>query len=483
MRALLVAFVWLLAVRISNSQSGGLQVSQDSADGEQERIDTIVRAFNRLPAPELERLGVDITSSEPIVQGTSRAHDLKRAWLERQKELKVAMESMTKPAEHMGELARRMKVFVEQGRMQEHERVANADPDSVKDISNALEELESSLSDIDNARDFYTIGGWPVLVSMLSPDQHLDHRARAAWAIGTAIKNSYDYQLWVLERQGGEETTRGASCLQLLVSMLDVSHANPEELQRRALYALSSAVRGNADVQETLLLLQPDDLSVASPAPSSLFLNQLAFLAVKNFSSPEIPRKVWSLVSDMLQEAAYVRGELAAELAQLPDNSIMHEQMQQLHMLGDHLCSMAWANLASSTLRRIGADSLSTAPLRATLVSVLQSAAEILEQCPAHLRVPANGQPGGSVDVVAVINDQAQKLLINYSASAASAASAAPPKNQVQGSGKVEEEGENSDEDEVVFDLENELDERLVSTFSEEVVTLAQRILRSVRVV
>lgn len=474
MRALLVAFVWLLAVRISNSQSGGLQVSQDSADGEQERIDTIVRAFNRLPAPELERLGVDITSSEPIVQGTSRAHDLKRAWLERQKELKVAMESMTKPAEHMGELARRMKVFVEQGRMQEHERVANADPDSVKDISNALEELESSLSDIDNARDFYTIGGWPVLVSMLSPDQHLDHRARAAWAIGTAIKNSYDYQLWVLE------TTRGASCLQLLVSMLDVSNANLEELQRRALYALSSAMRGNADVQETLLLLQPDDLSVASPAPSSLFLNQLAFLAAKNFSSPEIPRKVWSLVSDMLQEAAYVRGELAAELAQLPDNSIMHEQMQQLHMLGDHLCSMAWANLASSTLRRIGADSLSTAPLRATLVSVLQSAAEILEQCPANLRVPANGQPGGSVDIVAVINDQAQKLLINYSASAASAA---PPKPQVQGSGRVEEEGENSDEDEVVFDLENELDERLVSTFSEEVVTLAQRILQSVRVV
>lgn len=492
MHASWFACVCLLALAVctppTNSQSGGLQWSGGSVgelteEGEQERIDTMVRAFNRLPSPELERLGVDIKSG-PIVQGTSRAEDLKRAWLERQKELKVAMESMTKPAEHMGELARRMKVFVEQGRRQELVGKAttiavadvDADADSVTDISNALEELESSLSDIDNARDFYTIGGWPVLVSMLSADQHPNHRARAAWAIGTAIKNSYDYQLWVLERQqhggggggGGDDTAKRASCLQLLVDMLDFSHANPEELQRRALYALSSAVRGNADVQEALLV--HDDTS-----PSSLFLNQLTFFAARNFSSPEIPRKVWSLVSDMLQEAAYVRGELAAELAKLPDNSIMHEQMQRLHMLGDHLCSMAWANLASSALRRIGAESLPTAPLRATLVSVLQAVAEMMEQCPADLGVPSNGLPGSSVDIMAVISDQAQKLLINYSASSASSAAAAAPSSSKPKPQGVLLEGENGIEE--MFDLEDELDERLVSTYTEEVVGLAQRII------
>ena len=488
-RVILCTLFVLLLLALSASLPGndrGIQLVQESSEielslsagesseGEQERIDTIVRAFNRLPAPELERLGVDIKTA-PIQQGTSQAMQLKRAWLERQKELKEAMASMTKPAEHMGELARRMKVFAERRRQPsslplEVNGKDDVDVDSIKDISNALEELETTLADIDNARDFYTIGGWPVLVSMLSKEQHPDHRTRAAWAIGTAIKNSYDYQLWVLEVSkshptgSGDRGSDGSSCLQMLVEMLDLTYQNSEEMQRRALYALSSAMRGNADVQEALLL---HDNKASS---SSLFLSQLTHMASKNFTSQEIPRKIWSLVSDMLQEAAYVRGELAAELARLPDNSIMKMQAESLHMMGDYMCSTTWANLASTTLRRLGANALSAAPLRATLVSVLQTAAEIFEQCPEELIVVGKIADVKGINILAVINDQVQKLLINYSSLSANPAS---PQRKEEAPEMVEGEVSLSEE----FDFEDELDERLVTTFSEEIVGLSKRII------
>jgi hypothetical protein len=215
------------------SLSRGLEAVSLTADGaemvkevsEQDRLDTIVRAFKRLPPPELERLGVDI-SSDRILQGTERAEQLKRAWLERQAELKRAYESMTKPAEHMGELARRIKEY--------HYSVSSAssliNPDDllVNQTSAALDELESALADIDNAHDFHTIKGWPVLVSILAPIHRSELRARAALAVGTAVKNSYDYQLWVLEPSpipatisSGSESAKQFTVLELLLLMLD----------------------------------------------------------------------------------------------------------------------------------------------------------------------------------------------------------------------------------------------------------------------
>ena len=49
---------------------------------------------------------------------------------------------------------------------------------------------------------FFTIfssGGWSILANMLHPSKHPEQQAMAAWAMGTAVKNSYDFQLWMLE--------------------------------------------------------------------------------------------------------------------------------------------------------------------------------------------------------------------------------------------------------------------------------------------
>jgi hypothetical protein len=63
-----------------------------------------------------------------------------------------------------------------------------------------LKQLESLLDDVDNARDYHTIGLWPTLLSHLTSHYSKSIRCHTAWAIGTAVKNTYDYQLWTLER-------------------------------------------------------------------------------------------------------------------------------------------------------------------------------------------------------------------------------------------------------------------------------------------
>lgn len=121
---------------------------------EQERIDTMIRAFNRLPAPELDRLGVDL--SKPVAEGTPQAKELFEIWKKRQEELKEAMAEMVKPVEHMAQIASKLR---------EHNRKNN------EETIELLTELEANLADVDNARDFHTIGGWPVIASYLSNEQ------------------------------------------------------------------------------------------------------------------------------------------------------------------------------------------------------------------------------------------------------------------------------------------------------------------------
>ena len=88
----------------------------------------------------MNRFDIDIAT--PIFVDTLRADNLKTAWSKRQEELKIAMASVAKPAEFMAEIALKLR----------------ENNQSLNECIESLKELESLLSDIDNARDFYTIG-------------------------------------------------------------------------------------------------------------------------------------------------------------------------------------------------------------------------------------------------------------------------------------------------------------------------------------
>lgn len=289
---------------IENIAPGELQ----NVVGEQERLDAILKAFHRLPAPELERLQVDI--EQPVTPGTPQAQALFDAWTVRQAELKAAMKNLLQPAEHMGNLTRVL-----------NGTAPGSDPSrplSQDEQVYLLKELEALLDDVDNARDFHTIGGWPTLLSFLTESHPPAVRATAAWAVGTAVKNTYDYQLWTLEAlsevSGVSAEGAAPTGVQLLLSALEASvESGDTELQKRSLYALSAAMRGNVDVQDAVR-------QVRGPTGEASYLTSLWRLARVNSDNDQgaavaadVQRKVWASLADLLQERAFIRRELANE--------------------------------------------------------------------------------------------------------------------------------------------------------------------------
>lgn len=151
-------------------------------DNDAARADRMLAALESIPEDERQGLGLDVEflRSKPLAE---RLVKLEELWTVRQQELREAYDAMPKVDEL---LTKRIEVLQD----------ASATDDAV---IVALADLEDLLSDIDMARDFHTVGGFPTLTSMLRDPQPESVREMAAWVIGTAVKNEPAHQLWVLE--------------------------------------------------------------------------------------------------------------------------------------------------------------------------------------------------------------------------------------------------------------------------------------------
>ena len=151
-------------------------------DSDAARADRMLAALESIPEDERQGLGLDVEflRSKPLAE---RLVKLEELWTVRQQELREAYDAMPKVDEL---LTKRIEVLQD----------ASATDDAV---IVALADLEDLLSDIDMARDFHTVGGFPTLASMLRDPQPESVREMAAWVIGTAVKNEPAHQLWVLE--------------------------------------------------------------------------------------------------------------------------------------------------------------------------------------------------------------------------------------------------------------------------------------------
>jgi len=316
----------------------------------QRKINKIITAFSRLPDKELSRLDVDIKAI--ITEGSIEAEKLFKAWETRQKELKEAMKDLLNAAEYMKSILDILR--------------SGNSTDAVKIAS--LLELEDLLSDIDNAKDFHTIGGWPTLASLLIPPEVLSSpntnssssielQTVAAWAVGSAVKNSYDYQLWTIDSLliGDENSGQQVTVIQLLVDIIRLynSKESPtydleseddkeQELLKKALFAVSAAARGNVDVQNALLVKNSDNHNNETDKLSSILLDSLYNISINtNRTHTDVMRKIWSFVYDLLEERQYIREELTP--AASPEDAAV---LKELSLLGDCLLSEKWANLA-----------------------------------------------------------------------------------------------------------------------------------------
>lgn len=151
-------------------------------DNDAARADRMLAALEAIPEDERLPMGLDVEEMRAVPLA-ERLAKLQELWDVRQQELKEAYDAMPKVNEL---LMARIEVL-------------QATDSSESALVLALTDLEDLLSDIDMARDFHSLEGFPVLASMLGVSRTEAVREMAAWAIGTAVKNEPKHQLWVLE--------------------------------------------------------------------------------------------------------------------------------------------------------------------------------------------------------------------------------------------------------------------------------------------
>ena len=180
--------------------------------------------------------------------------------------------------------------------------------------------------------------------------------------------------------------------------------ANMDELQRKVLYAISAAARGNIDIQNALLEIKKENLydiesyviqndeifddnyghndvgksdrndvnshDLNTDNTDSIFLNYLIDIAnnklqkkdnkysnnvLNDIPSFDIIRKVWGFIADMLQERAYIKGDLM-QLADLPESAM--KEISSLKLFGDIFLNQNWFDLASKKFEIIYSTNL-----------------------------------------------------------------------------------------------------------------------------
>lgn len=159
-------------------------------DNDAARADRMLAALESIPEGERQGMNLDVEALrlKPLAE---RLAELQELWEVRQQELREAYDAMPKVNEL---LMARIDIL-------------NSDDSTDGALTGALTDLEDLLSDIDMARDFHTIGGFPTLASMLRCSRPEGIRELAAWAVGTAVKNEPEHQLWVLEVSTNTESS------------------------------------------------------------------------------------------------------------------------------------------------------------------------------------------------------------------------------------------------------------------------------------
>jgi nucleotide exchange factor SIL1 len=251
-------------------------------------------------------------------------------WLQRQEELRqFELESVMNMPELLKDRIQRLRVYYQdpitqlqdiqsknvqdtQDYKQQQQELDNDEEEAAKlgnpvtHIISVLQDLEYQLSDIDMARDFHTLGGWPLLVALISDQVHnpvlpmspganttsddtstttttdtnsktrrrtpptfptrliaQKHavQAHAAWTVGSVIKNTEEFfpyaiepiSLSVLIPESGTTTTTittTTTAIDLLIELFlqpqrDDNSWEIRLLQSKAIYGIGSLLRGN----------------------------------------------------------------------------------------------------------------------------------------------------------------------------------------------------------------------------------------------
>lgn len=227
--------------------------------------------------------------------------------------------------------------------------------DDTLNIVEALEDLEFQLTDLDNARDFYKMGGWPLLVSLLTDSIHglgyaLEEELRltnstdinvpirlskeqieyleqyqkvswkiqglAAWCIGTAVKNTDEFHSWaldnfsdLLQNQSGDDVNVITILLGKLEdeatkspSIIEISQNEAlfQAKRKYELYALGSLLRGNRKALASFT--ESGGPSVLYSVFQSIGVTQISESDPIDRNTVAVATKIMSICNDLIMD-------------------------------------------------------------------------------------------------------------------------------------------------------------------------------------
>lgn len=130
-------------------------------------------------------------------------------------------------------------------------------PDSEVSLPNkliAFDNFEQLIESIDNANNLEPLGLWTPLIELLKHEEP-DMRRMAAWCIGTAVQNN----------EKAQERLVVMNALPVLVEMaLTGEEDEGEAVRRKAVYAISSAVRNYQPALDELVKCLPEGYAIDS---------------------------------------------------------------------------------------------------------------------------------------------------------------------------------------------------------------------------
>jgi len=271
----------------------------------------------RMKLPKLETSTIESLSPEARVIFEAR---MKQIWEDRQRELRDIEQRF------VADLPQILRDRIES--INEYLQ----DPEAIHDIVSTLQDLEHQLTDIDMSRDFHTLGGWPVLASLLSDSVHtsanttinnskLDtvHRIQmhAAWALGSAVKNTGEFAPFVLEPivVGGQYTTTALDLV--LQQFRETSSTSKAEQQKmlKLIYCLGSFLRGNHPAQVHFIHANGPATMLNALESALLFLQQ------QQQSQPafhqKLAQRILNLASDTIADVTVHASSTVSEDASI----------------------------------------------------------------------------------------------------------------------------------------------------------------------
>jgi len=310
-------------------------------------FDMMHRTLSKLPQDEQERMGglPELPGSRPVGDKVKTPEyramfekRMKEIWNQRQAELRAfEQEFLVDLPDLLKERIRRLQAYLDDPYADlvsmdiQQEQQATADVESteethVTDIISVLQDLEYHLADVDMTRDFHTMGGWPLLIAMVDADAHYENgsipidlvanvrqvQLNAAWAIGTAIKNTGEFYPYAIEevQVRGETTT----ALKVLLKQFQAEGNNNQLMQQKVIYAMSALLRGNRPAQAYFIQLD-------GPAVLSQNLIRL---------DPKLIKRLLTLVDDIVADVMLHKS----------DNELMDLKVANAfsHPIFCHLC-------------------------------------------------------------------------------------------------------------------------------------------------